>query len=75
MDIEGAEMGAIEGAQDLIRRSQPLLAICVYHTPTDLWQIPLKIHQLAPQHSLFLRPHVADGWDLVCYAVPPERLP
>jgi FkbM family methyltransferase len=74
MDIEGAELGALDGARNLIRQSQPLLAVCVYHTPTDLWRIPLKIHQLAPKHSLYLRPHVEDGWDLVCYAIPTERL-
>ena len=68
MDIEGAELGALEGARNLIRQSEPLLAVCVYHTPTDLWRIPLKIHQLAPKYSLYLRPHVEDGWDLVCYA-------
>lgn len=74
MDIEGAEWGALEGARRLIRQSQPLLAVCVYHTPSDLWRIPLKIHELAPKHSLYLRPHVEDGWDLVCYAIPPERV-
>jgi FkbM family methyltransferase len=74
MDIEGAELGALEGARNLISGSQPLLAVCVYHTPTDLWRIPLKIHELAPKHSLYLRPHVEDGWDLVCYAIPAERL-
>ena len=74
MDIEGAELGALEGARHLIRQSQPLLAVCVYHTPSDLWRIPLKIHELAPKHSLYLRPHVEDGWDLVCYGIPSERL-
>ena len=74
MDIEGAELGALDGARSLIRHSQPLLAICVYHTPADLWRIPLKIHELAPKHSLYLRPHVEDGWDLVCYAIPSDRL-
>lgn len=74
MDIEGAELGALEGARNRIRQSQPLLAICVYHAQTDLWRIPLKIHELAPRHSLHLRPHEEDGRELVCYAIPPGRL-
>jgi len=74
MDIEGAELGALEGARNLIRQCEPVLAVCVYHTPTDLWRIPLKIHQLVPKHSVYLRPHVEDGWDVVCYAIPSERL-
>lgn len=74
MDIEGAEFGALQGARNLIRKSQPLLAVCLYHTPIDFWRIPLLIHELAPDHSVFIRPHVEDGWDLVAYAVPPNRL-
>ncbi len=74
MDIEGAEYDALQGARGLISRHQPLLAVCVYRTQFDLWRIPLEIRELAPRLSLHLRPHVEDGWDLVCYAVPPERL-
>lgn len=74
MDIEGAEYGAIQGARRVISKYEPLLAVCVYHTQSDLWRIPLMIRALAPRLSLYLRPHVEDGWDLVCYAVPPERV-
>jgi FkbM family methyltransferase len=73
MDIEGAEYEALEGSREIIRRFPPLLAVCLYHTPTDIWRVPLKIHELAPRLPLYIRPHVEDGWDLVCYAVPPER--
>lgn len=74
MDIEGAEYGALAGGRNLIGESQPLLAVCLYHTPIDFWRIPLRMHELVPRHSLHIRPHVEDGWDLVCYAVPPGRL-
>ncbi len=74
MDIEGAEYGALAGSRQLIAKSDPLLAVCLYHTPIDFWRIPLRIHELAPKHTLHIRPHVEDGWDLVCYAVPPGRL-
>jgi hypothetical protein len=47
--------------------------VCVYHLPADLWEIPLMLHELLPQHRLFLRQHGFDGWELVVYAVPPER--
>lgn len=73
MDIEGAEMDALQGATETIQR-RPLLSICVYHRQSDLWRIPLFIHSQAPEHKFFLRPHEVDGWDLVCYAVPSGRL-
>jgi FkbM family methyltransferase len=73
MDIEGAELEAIEGARGVIARHSPVLAICSYHRQPDLWRIPALIHSINPGYRLFLRPHLIEGWDLVCYAVPPER--
>jgi hypothetical protein len=74
MDIEGAEYGALQGAAGLIRANSPILAICLYHDPQDFWRIPLLMSELAPEAQLFLRPYAADGFELVCYAVPPARL-
>jgi FkbM family methyltransferase len=74
MDIEGAELDALEGARRSIQTHRPILSICVYHKQDDLWRIPLFIHTLAEDYRLFLRPHDVDGWQLVCYAVPVNRL-
>jgi FkbM family methyltransferase len=74
MDIEGFELEALEGARSVIQKHQPILSICVYHRQDDLWRIPLYIHSLVQDYHLFLRPHDVDGWQLVCYAVPPSRL-
>lgn len=73
MDIEGAEEGALLGAARTIRVHRPILAICVYHLQPDLHRIPRLIRQLADDYRLFLRRQGGDG-DLVCYAVPIERL-
>jgi FkbM family methyltransferase len=74
MDIEGAELDALQGAQNTIRSQSPILAICSYHRYDDLWRIPAYIHSLYPDYSLFLRPHEIEGWQLVCYAIPNSRL-
>lgn len=74
MDIEGAELDALEGARRSIQKHRPILAICVYHKQDDLWRIPLFINAMVQDYRLFLRPHYGDGWDLVCYAVPLDRL-
>ncbi len=73
MDIEGSEADALVGGTDTIRTHQPVLAICVYHKPADLWELPRLMHALEPESSIYLRSHRADGFDLVCYAIPPER--
>jgi len=74
MDIEGAEPGAIEGCQHVLHEDRPVLAACVYHAQDHLWTIPLAIHRLVPDYQLFLRPHMPECWETVCYAVPPKRL-
>jgi FkbM family methyltransferase len=68
MDIEGAEIPALQGAAQLIRRDQPKLAICIYHMIEDLWTIPLYIHSLVPEYKLYVRHHTPQFWDSVVYA-------
>lgn len=75
MDIEGAEAASIAGASKLIRDGRPILAIAAYHKQADLWELPKLIHDLVPAYRLFLRPHVAEGFDTVLYAIPPHREP
>jgi FkbM family methyltransferase len=74
MDIEGYEPEALQGASEVIRRNVPILAICVYHRQDHLWRLPLFMQSLSAEYRLFLRPHVLEVWDLVCYAVPRARL-
>jgi FkbM family methyltransferase len=70
MDIEGSELDALEGGKETIRRHRPKMAVCVYHHPDHLWQIPIKLHELLPDSELTLRTYNADGFDCVCYCIP-----
>ena len=74
LDIEGAEIDALEGARATIDRHAPVLAVCVYHLQNHLWRIPLLLRGWRRDYAFFLRPHNEEGWDLVCYAVPRARL-
>jgi FkbM family methyltransferase len=74
MDVEGSEMDALRGAAKTIHESRPILAICVYHKPEDLREVPLLINSLSDDYRYFLRSHDEEGWELVCYAVPSDRL-
>jgi len=55
MDIEGAELEALKGAKRIIKEHKPDLAICVYHKPEHLWEIPLYLKKLVPEYKLYLR--------------------
>lgn len=46
MDIEGAELDALKGAEQSIRTFRPSLAIAIYHRPEHLYQIAQWIDQL-----------------------------
>jgi len=70
LDVEGAEMAALIGASAMIRRDQPRIAACIYHRPTDFWEIPLLLRELVPAHRLHLRYHGYNGFDAVAYAIP-----
>jgi len=72
LDIEGAEAAALRGMARTIQSSRPALAVCIYHKPTDLWEIPQLIDDLLPDSALYLRAHAWNGFDLVFYAVPRE---
>ena len=73
LDVEGAEREALRGARTVISRGRPVAAVCVYHGPRDLWEIPRVLREYLPDHRCFLRQHQFDGYELVIYAVPPER--
>jgi FkbM family methyltransferase len=73
MDIEGAELDALKGAQKIIGECPPILAICTYHKQEHLWKIPLLLRSFSDQYNFFLRRYADECWELVCYAVPVNR--
>jgi len=75
MDIEGHEPSCLRGAERVIRSKAPVVAVCVYHEQSHLWEILLQLQSYRPDYRFTLGAHLADGWDLVLYAVPPERAP
>ena len=70
MDIEGAEQRAIRGARKIIEEYSPVLAICLYHNPKDLWEIPLLIHEINPNYDMYIRVYGYLGLETVLYCVP-----
>jgi len=70
MDIEGAERWAIQGGLRVIKRSRPILAISCYHSPQDLWEIPIMLKRMIPRSRIFLRHYSNEIDDTVCYLIP-----
>lgn len=68
MDVEGAELKSLMGAQNTIKRNRPRLAICVYHRPEDLYQIPEYILSLVPEYRFYLRHYGSNQWETILYA-------
>jgi hypothetical protein len=69
MDIEGSELEALKGAQNTIRMYKPMLAVCVYHKPEDILELPLYIKELVPEYRLYFRHYSMSHCETVLYAV------
>ncbi len=69
LDIEGAELGALEGASQVLARGQTELALAAYHRPDDLWVLPSYLAEKYPgMFRYYLRAHAENGFDTVLYA-------
>lgn len=69
MDVEGAELESLKGARETILRNRPKLAICIYHKPEDMTEIPLYIKSLVPEYKFFVRHHSNYFAETVLYAI------
>lgn len=72
MDIEGSEIEALKGAKNTIIKNHPELAICVYHSLSHLWRIPLLIKSFYSGYKFYLRSYNFMGLETVLYAFPKE---
>ncbi len=69
MDIEGAELEALKGAEETIKRYHPTLALSIYHKPEDIVELPRFIKSLVPEYKLYLRNYHLDQTETVLYAI------
>lgn len=74
LDVEGAEWQALAGAAETLRIDEPSLMVSLYHRTEDLWNLPSRIHEILPEHTLFLRrPDCIPMWDLTLFAIKTTR--
>lgn len=69
MDVEGMEPKALLGAQNIIKKYKPKLAICTYHSDRDMLEIPEIIMSINPDYKLYFRHYSKGIVETVCYAI------
>lgn len=69
MDVEGAELSALKGGAEVIRKHHPRLAVCIYHRPCDLFDIFDFIRDLDSRYAFHFRNYMPSGVDSVLYAI------
>ncbi|MDR2457268.1 MAG: FkbM family methyltransferase [Clostridiales Family XIII bacterium] len=62
MDIEGYEYNALNGAKNVIKNHKPKLAISIYHQCSDLYELPLLIHEINSDYKFYIR-HASINWN------------
>lgn len=69
MDIEGAEQQALIGSTMVIRKHKPKLAICLYHKPSDISEIPETILNIDSSYKFdFKWVELNGGYEAVLFA-------
>jgi len=67
-DIESYELDMLYGAESVIRRDKPLLAVCIYHNASDMYSIPLFIKKLCKDYIIKIRQYSYKFDETVLYA-------
>ncbi|MBM9538571.1 FkbM family methyltransferase [Desulfobulbus alkaliphilus] len=73
MDIEGAEVAALQGSINTLRHFRPKLAISVYHDVAHFFQIPNFIASLNLGYKFFLRHYTIHQEETVLFAWSDQR--
>jgi FkbM family methyltransferase len=68
-DVEGAEREAIDGSKNAILNNLTELCVSLYHRSEDIFELPLLIHKLLPDHELYIEktPYIP-AWEINLYA-------
>ena len=72
VDVEGADLGVLEGAAETIRSQRPRIAIACYHRPDDLVTLPDFVASLGVSYRWYLQCSTMTDVDTVAFAVPVE---
>lgn len=72
MDIEGAELSALKGGIETIKKYRPQLAISIYHSNEDFINIPLYLNRELTNYNFAIGHYSPSLSETVLYAIPKE---
>jgi FkbM family methyltransferase len=70
LDVEGAELTAIQGGMKSIAKFKPKMAISLYHKPNDLFEIIIFLEQNFPFYKFYIEHYTIDFGETVLYCNP-----
>lgn len=70
MDIEGAELHALKGAEKTLRQFHPKVAISLYHSLDDFKTIPRYLDSLGLRYKFYLDHHTIYENETVLFGIP-----
>lgn len=69
MDIEGAELDALDGCKKTCAKFLPKLAISIYHKKDDWISIPKKILEINPNYRFYIKHNSNNFIETVLFAI------
>ena len=73
LDVEGSELQVLKGAEKTIKQHNPNLAISVYHSKADFFEIPFYIKNIVDGYSFDLGIYNNQGYDTYLHATLEEH--
>lgn len=67
LDVEGAELQALKGAEQIILKNRPRMAVSIYHNPEDFINIPLYLLSLVSDYRFAIRHYHSDQIETLLY--------
>lgn len=68
LHLEGGELAALRGAEGIIRRNSPKVAVCLDHRPGDIVDIPALLLSYNPDYRFRLRHYSSSITETILYA-------
>ena len=72
LDVEGAELDVLQGAEVTIQSMRPQLAVAVYHEVSHFFEIPLYLSAMLEEYLFRLQLYSPTLRKVVLYAIPKE---
>ena len=72
VDVEGADLGVLQGAAQTIQSFRPRLALAAYHRPEDLATLPGYVESLGVPYRWYMQCSTMTEVDTVLFGVPVE---